>query len=58
VFQEFLSRPENAGLAQGLKDGTVEARYLLAKSPGDGTTVLSEFLMNPDSIDWNQILRG
>ncbi|MDR1450513.1 MAG: hypothetical protein LBI84_10035, partial [Propionibacteriaceae bacterium] len=58
VFQEFLSRPENASLAQGLKDGTVEARYLLAKSAGDGTTVLSEFLMNPDSIDWNQILGG
>ena len=55
---EWAENPANADMVQGLKDGTVTPRYILSETPGDGTTHLSDIVLNPNDLDWSWLPGG
>ena len=57
-FLAYMADPAHADVAQGLKDGTMSVRYILTTSPGDGTTMMEDLVLNPDYVDWSWLPVG
>jgi len=55
---DWLADPVNTDVAHGLADGKVGVRYVLATSPGDGTTIVKDLVVNPDHVDWSWLSSG